>query len=345
MADLDWMGGLKLDDDYFLPEAPDFSWIREGASFWIYDDEGRFAIPRTGIEAEPHTWENRRYNANFTMPGGRVLSVGGSGAMHPVMDECGKPAVLGAGPIEYRCIEPFRRWLVGFDGEAEETIYRDPSQPSRKVPLRYQVELEMNVPADVAHNSPENFFALGKGQQRDAMSVGLGWRLEQLFKADGWVEVDGARQAFKGRGLRVKRRSVRTDGLFLRGHCWQSAVFPDGSAFGYLAYPPHDDGFEPWNFGFIYSGGKMHKAKVKNPPWLKDLEPAGEDVSFELESELGTVRIAGRTQLPFGRKHQTALWGLTLQQAAAMYEWDGQKAYGMIERSSAVKSQELTVTQ
>lgn len=330
----EWMDGLKPEDDYFLAEAPDFSWIREGASFWIYDDKGRFAIPRTGIEAEPHTWENRRYNANFTMPGGRILSAGGSGAMHPVMDECGNPAVLGAGPIEYRCIEPFRRWLVSFDGEAMETTYGEAQPTPRPAPLRYQVELTMAVPADVAHVTPEKFFALGKGQQRDAMSVGLGWRLEQLFTADGWVEVDGGRETFKGRGLRVKRRSVRTDGLFLRGHCWQSAVFPDGSAFGYLTYPPHDDGYAPWNFGYVWKDGKMHAGKVKDAPWLVDLEPAGEDVSFTLATDAGDVRIAGRTVLPSGRKHKTDLWGLTLQQAGVLYEWNGQKAYGMIERST-----------
>lgn len=337
MASGDWMGGLKPQDDYFLAEPPEFTWIREGASFWIYDDEGRFAIPRTGIEAESHTWESRRYNANFTLPDSRMLTAGGSGAMHAVMDECGKPAVLGAGPIEYRCIEPFKRWLVSFDGEVQESTYRDPSAPTRSLPLRYQVELTMAVPADVAHNTPENFFALGKGQQRDAMSVGLGWRLEQLFTADGWVELDGGRETFKGRGLRVKRRSVRTDGLFLRGHCWQSAVFPDGRAFGYLCYPPHEDGNEAWNFGFVYADGVMHPAKVTNPPWLKDLEPAGEDVSCELESDLGTVRISGRTVMPFGRKHETQLWGLTLQQSGVIYEWDGQRAHGMIERSNPVR--------
>ena len=342
MAQSDWMGGLGLQEDYFLPEPPEYSWIREGASFWIYDDEGRFAIPRTGIEAEPHTWENRRYNANFALADGRVLIAGGSGAMHDVMDQNGKPAVLGAGPISYRCIDPFRRWMVSFDGEAAQTHVADQIAGSGadmpRVPLRYQVDLRMNVPADVAHNTPENFFRLGKGQQRDAMSVGLGWRLEQLFTAEGWVELDGKKQEFTGRGLRVKRRSIRTEGLFLRGHCWQSAVFPDGRAFGYLAYPPHDDEFEPWNFGYVYQEGTMYPATAKKMPWIGGLHPAGEDVPVELHCDLGVIHIGGKTAFPSGGVRKTDLWGLTLQQAGVLYEWDDQRAYGMIERSCANKA-------
>src|SRR3546814_11822190 len=42
---------------------------------------------------------------------------------------------------------------------------------------------------------------------------------------------------FRGTGTRIHRQSIRRlDGFF--GHCWLSALFPDGRAFGCLAYPP-----------------------------------------------------------------------------------------------------------
>ncbi|MBV1690257.1 hypothetical protein KRR38_21875 [Novosphingobium sp. G106] len=114
-------GGLRLEDDYFFEQPSACAWEREGTSFWIFDDEGRFGIPRNGVEAEPVSWENRRYQANFAFADGRVLSDMGAGAMHPVRDGNGQPAVLGAGPLTFRCLEPFRRWQVGFDGEVSDT--------------------------------------------------------------------------------------------------------------------------------------------------------------------------------------------------------------------------------
>lgn len=341
MSDADWRGCLRPEDDYFLAEPPEFSWIREGSSFWIYDDEGRFGIPRFGIEAEPVSWENRRYQANFTLPGNRVLIDDGAATMHPAMDEAGNPAVLGAGPLAMRCIEPWKRWAVEFDGEVHDTTLEDQiagkARDAPRVPLRYQIKLAMNVPAYLQDCSPEAFVKRGTGERRDSLSVGLGWRIEQLFTGEGWYELGGKRETFTCSGMRVKRRSVRTDGLFLRGHCWQTAVFPDGRAFGYLAYPTHADGSPGWNYGFIWQDGRMIPARATVMPWLKEPNAAPQDVSLELESELGTTRIAGVTTLSTMRVARSDLFGLSLEQTGVRYEWDGQAAYGMLERSSVTR--------
>jgi hypothetical protein len=338
MEEEGWTGGLEHEDDLFLAVPPECSWVREGSSFWIFSDDGEFGLPRIGVEAEPVSWESRRYQANFAFRDGRVLQDAGVGTMHPVLDGTSRPAVLGAGPVTMRCIEPFRRWLVGFDGQVNDTHVKQQiaqsAAPGPRIPLRYQIELAMKVPAFLQDCSPEAFFKRGKGEQRDSLSVGLGWRIEQLFTGQGWVEVGGTRRTFSASGMRVKRRSIRTDGLFLRGHCWQTAVFPDGSAFGYLAYPPHDDGYEPWNFGFIYKGGKMYPAKAKNMPWLRRALHEGDDVSVELHSDLGVTRIEGRTTLSTFRLGSKELWSLSLQQSGVRYVWDGKVAYGMIERSA-----------
>lgn len=335
----DWTGGLPLDADLMLaePPPPPFDWIREGTSLWAFEENGRFAIPRIGVEAEPWSWDRRRYAANFVFADGRVLHDAGVGDSPTVLDEAGIPAVLGGGPITFRCIEPFRRWHVSFDGEVVDTHVSaqiaGTVDRTRRTRLRYDLELEMAVPANVQDNSPANFARWSKGKQRDAVSVGLGWRFEQLLRGTGQLEVDGTKEAFRLVGSRIKRRSIRTDGLMLRGHCWQAALFPDGRAFGFEARPVHDDGFEPWNEGFIYIDGRMYRAVVANPKWLGEVTPQGQDVSFELHSELGETRIVGTTELTTCRVATTELWGLNLQQGGARYEWDGQAAYGMIERS------------
>jgi hypothetical protein len=333
-------GSLPLEADYMLAEAPPppFDWVREGTSYWLFEESGAFAIPRIGVEAEPWSWDKRRFQSNFALPDGRILMRSGQGQMPPVMDQDGKPAILGGGPLTFQCLKPFERWLVTFDGMVIDTHVSDQIamtvDDGRLVPLKYEFELTMAVPPNEQDISPGKFATWGKGKRRDAASVGLGWRFEQMLRGKGEVEVDGERRAAKVVGSRIKRRSVRTDGLFLRGHCWQAVLFPDGRAAGFEARPVHDDGEEPWNEGFIYQDGKMHPARAARVPWLREIVASGEDVSFELESELGTTRIEGVTELAtfqLGRDH---LWGLRLQQSGARYSWDGQSAYGMIERSS-----------
>ncbi len=344
MAQTDMSGGLPPDADLMMeaPPAPPFDWVREGTSFWLFEENGAFGIPRNGVEAEPHTWDNRRYQANFALADGRILHSVGSGAMPSVFDAQGRPAILGGGPLTYRCIEPFRRWLVTFDGMAVDTHVHDQIactvDRNRQVPLRYEFELEMVVPPNIQDISPARFATWGKGRQRDAISVGLGSRFEQMLRGEGEVTLDGQTLTARVNGSRIKRRSIRTDGLMLRGHCWQAVVFPDGRAAGYEARPVHDDGSEPWNEGFVYQDGTMYPAKATRIPWLTDIVSSGEDVSFELESELGVTRIAGRTTLATFQLSKAHLHGLRLSQSGARYSWGGIPALGMIERSSWASS-------
>ncbi len=337
-------GGLPVDADWMLaePPAPPFDWVREGTSFWVFDDKGEFAIPRIGVEAEPHSWENRRFHCNFALADGRLLLSAGRGTMPRVMDESGRPAVMGAGPVSFQCLEPFEKWRVRFDGMVTDTHLSNQISnsidPGRQVRLKYELEASMAVPADVQDISPQKFFTWGKGKQRDAASVGLGWRFQQLMRIEGEYEIDGVRRVFRGTGNRVKRRSVRTDGLFLRGHCWQSAVFPDGRAFGFEVRPVHDEGFEPWNEAYIYQDGRMHHGKVVKVPWLDKIIERGEDVSVEIQTDLGLTRIDGRTHISTFRISNPDIWGLNLHQAGARYTWGEQSTFGMIERSTVVKA-------
>jgi len=204
---------------------------------------------------------------------------------------------------------------------------------SQRTPLKYDLELTMEIMPWVQEVSPEVFFSWGTGKKRDALSVGLGWRFEQMLRGEGELFIDGKQQGFTFSGMRVKRRSVRTDGLFLRGHCWQCAIFPDGSAFGYLTYPPHDDGYEAWSEGFVYKEGRMYKAKPLKMPWLTEIAASGQDVSLELEYDLGIARIEGQTINSTWGLHRDLLPGFALQQTGVAYSWDGKEAFGMLERS------------
>jgi hypothetical protein len=78
----------------------------------------------------------------------------------------------------------------------------------------------------------------------------------------------------------------------------------------------------------------MYPAKATKIPFLRTIKPEGDDVSLELESELGATRIDGVTTLATFHLGNPGVNGFNNQQGGVRYAWDGQRAYGMIERSS-----------
>ncbi|WP_262403050.1 hypothetical protein, partial [Actinomadura sp. CNU-125] len=149
-----------------------------------------------------------------------------------------------------------------------------------------------------------------------------------------------------GSGLRIRRQGVRKLADFW-GHCWQSAVFPSGRAFGYIAYPPRPDGQPTFNEGFVFTGdGDLVPARVVRAPWLTRLRALGEDVSLVLETEAGTVEIEGETVFSTHDVHhgddtysvralkQEISDFPAVHQAGVRYRWDGEETFGMLERSN-----------
>jgi hypothetical protein len=80
--------------------------------------------------------------------------------------------------------------------------------------------------------------------------------------------------------------------------------------------------------------GRLIPARIVSAPFLRRIVFEGDDASVELESELGRTRIAGVTALSTFRVGNPDIGGLNLQQGGARFTWDGQSAYGMVERSS-----------
>jgi hypothetical protein len=305
---------------------------------WLYEENGAFAFPRMGIEAEAQAWNNRRLQAAFTFPDGRALNGAGLGVAPPAFDAEGRPTVIGAGPLAFRCIEPFRRWSMTYDGAAldgdvSEQIGGTYGRRGSK-PVKLHVEMTMVTPAWVQQTTVDTS-ALTQVEIENAGAMGLGYRFEHHLRAVGVYEIDGKTYDFKGVGTRIHRQSIRKmDGFF--GHCWLSAVFPNGDAFGCLAYPPRDGGDGPYahNDAVIFKDGRLYLARIVNAPFLRRIIPAGDELMLELESELGRTVIEGTTALNTFRIGNPDIGGLNLHQGGALFRWGGQKAYGMVERST-----------
>jgi prepilin-type processing-associated H-X9-DG protein len=344
---IDLTGGIDPARELVFAERPEDPEMRDSVSFWVSDDRGELALPRIGIEAVGANWANHGVQANVAFADGRVFRLRTDAASVPSVDDAGNATILGAGPLICRMIEPFTTWRMSFDGEMTQTSTAalvSGEIAGSTVPVRFDVEMTMAVPpweqgalsrsaGDVLANSDEGGLMGGP-------------RYEQLFRASGSVSIDGVEQQFNGQGLRIRRQGVRKLATFW-GHCWQTAVFPSGKAFGFMAYPPREDGKPTFNEGFIFDGDAgLIPATVVEAPWLTEIRTGSQDVSLVLETERGRVRIEGETVLAtFDIHHRDKTFSTNLvheenadfpalQQAGVRYTWDGEVTYGMIERSN-----------
>jgi len=340
---MDLTGGMDPATDFVTAAAPADPTRREGASMWIWDDAGRFGMPRMAVEAVGATWETRTVMFNVAFPDGRVLVSWGNEPAHPPEGSDGLPRVLGGGSLRLECIDPYHYWRLTFDGAAVETTVEDqlagrsPRGPAvddaPTTDLFIEVHARMAVPPWTQGSlEPAGQFVVGEQ------------RFEQLFSADGVVRVDGTETAFAGSGLRIHRKGGnRSDYSDWFGHCWQSARFPSGRAFGYIHYAPRPDGSVKYCEGYVFDGDDLIPARVDGTPWMTRMTPSGQDASFALESERGRADIEVETSISTfvpEIKLGEDLSFPPLQQGIARYRWDGEEAYGMIERSYPVRMME-----
>jgi hypothetical protein len=334
---MDLSGGLAAEREHFLVDQPVDQDMRDSASFWVYDDAGVISLPRIGIEAVGSNWESHQYQVNVALGDGRVYRIREKGTRHSPIGPDGQPSKLGAGPLEFGCPEPFRVLTATFDGTAVQTsttalMRREDDGP--RVGLQFTVEATLAAPPWInGAMSAETAEQLASSIEGVFMG---GARYEQLFRAVGMVRVDGEEYQFSGSGTRVRRQGAREMAGFW-GHCQQSAVFPSGRGFGYIAYRPRPDGGGSYNEGYVFTGdGNLVPAKVVRAPWLSSLQANGEDVSVVLDSEIGIIEIGGETvQSVFNLGDPTSTHALAaLYQGGARYTWDGEQTYGAIERST-----------
>jgi len=337
---IDLTGGLSDELEYVFTEQPDDPEMRESVNAWIWDDGVEFGMPRIGVEAVADQWDTHDVQLNMAFADGRVFNIFSPGKIHDPIGADGKARVLGAGPLSFELVEPYGHLRMRVAGEATTMTVEAqmkgafPGQGDT-VPIELEVDLHPAVPpwmngallADAKR-------VLDTQEEGDLM--GHPWRFEQLCRATGRLCVGDETYSINGAANRIRRQSIRREAK-LRGHAWQASLFPSGRGFGYIAYPPRDDGKDTYNEGYLFDGdGSLIPARVVQAPWLRTLTSKGEDVSCVLETEDGrTVTIQGETAVStFMVMPPDVGGGLQLQQAIARYTLDGETANGMLERST-----------
>lgn len=334
---MDLTGGLGDDREYVFATQPDDPEMRESVNAWIWDDGIQVGMPRIGVEAVADQWDTHDLQVNIGYSDGRVFRVLGSGKVHDPSGGDGRPRVLGAGPLSFELVEPFRHWRMHLDGLAVATTVHEQiaghfSSEEATVPVEVHIDIRSAVPPwENGALVAEAGRVLAEQEEGDLMG---GPRFEQLSRATGTLRVGDQSHEIHGGALRVRRQGIRRLPTF-RGHAWQSALFPSGRGFGYIVYPPRDDGKATYNEGYLFEGdGELIPALVVQAPWLRSVEPSGEDVSVVLETDRGTTTIHGESIISTFHAMLDIPGALVLQQAISRFTWDGETANGMTERSS-----------
>jgi hypothetical protein len=333
---IDLTGGVDPSSDHFLAARPDDPQFRESASVWISDDAGLIGLPRMGIEAVAESWDKRDLQVNLGFPDGRTVIVREPGEGRSPVDADGVCRTFAAGGLEFRHVEPFKTLTVTYDGTGLDTTAHALARgqvDGPRIPLRIDVELTIAAPPWVPGTMNED---AAEVFHQGFAGAFISPRYEQLCTTRGTVRAGDDEWSFTGTGLRIHRQGVRDVGGFW-GHCWPSALFPSGKGFGGLAFPERPDGQPTYNEAYVFDGERMIPATLVDAPWLRRLQPFGEDVAVTLRTADGDVRIEGETIVSAcmagGTHHEFAP---ALQQAGVRYRWDGELSYGMMERSIPV---------
>jgi len=342
---IDLSGGLADAREFVFAEQPDDPEMRESVNVWVWDSRNEVGMPRIGVEAVAEHWATHDIQVNIAFADGRVVNILGPAPAHDPKGPDGRPRIFGAGPLSFELLEPFTRWRLRLDGrgtwtsvDAQLAGWTPGLGGGDPVEVVLDLDIESAVPPWEGGTLLEEAGRVMATQEEGALMGGP--RFEQLFRTTGRLRVGTDSHDIDGGGLRIRRTGVRRLAAF-RGHVWQSSIFPSGRAFGLLLYPPRNDGKPTFNEGYLFEGGDaLTPARVVDAPWLRRLEPKGQDVSVVLETERGRTTITGETILStfmvMGPQQGMGFTeGFNLQQAIVRYDWEGETANGMLERSTS----------
>jgi hypothetical protein len=335
----DHSGGLAAALDRVVVDPPDVPGFGENHALWLFDETGEHHL-NFHLENVPGEWGQRREHGYVTLGDGRLLLVQGEGGTSDSSTAC-------SATTRFTVREPFERWTGERRGTARVTsldaLCSGPNTDGSRAALAFSFDATMARPPWVQGALST---AAREDMDVDAGAFIGGFRYEQLFRADVELEVDASTHRFRATGLRTHRAGPRNLTEMV-GHCWASALLPSGRAFGFQRYP-RPDGSIGFSEGWVAAdpGGAAAVAAVVEAPWLERLPTTGQRFVIVLDQGGRSARIdvelvsamlmtvAGTGDLAWMRQGLHDIEGLVLVQSMARFVWDGEEAFGLLERSA-----------
>jgi hypothetical protein len=341
MSRLDLSGGLPAAREEIRRTEPDIPFWSENLLFAIYDPTSDVGL-WLHLGTVPNDWTMWHEMNYVFLPGDEgVLSMWSYHRTAPDR----RPA--GAG-LEFRCIEPFRRWRVSFDGFGLYTSNREMQAGLARVGSnrRFVVDLDIEsvTPAWDAHTGATA--ETGRGSMHDQ-----GWakeHYEQLYRARGSVFFGAGDVPFDGYGWRDHSQGPRGGGSGAPwgGHLITGTLYDSGRGWGLSRYW-NPDGTISLEGGWVAgTDGVLHYAEVTETPRLRDLVMCGEELPIGLRWSGGTLETTIRTRRSLWLSMMKGLAvGRDLDGPGLMYvlnhgtaEWDGEIGINYIERSDMLNA-------
>lgn len=341
MVDRDFSNGLPAEKESVVAERPTEPFWAENLLFSLYDPESDlgFWLHLGSVPNEWDMWEDR---VLVCLPGDEgVLSQWGY-YRTPQEKKPGGPN------LAFRCIEPFKRWKVTFDGFAQHATNQEMQDGLIPEGLRRRLiidlDIECGTPVWDAHTSAHG--SGGKGEMKSQSWASEHY--EQLYRASGQVRVGDTSYAFNGTGWRDHSRGPRggENREPWGGHAIAGCLFPSGKAFIFSTYWRPDGSISLEGAAVVDGNGVFHEAEVLEPPRLSSLQLSGETLPVRLRwpgGEIDTTMTTRRTIWASLQKHLAV--GKDLSGAGSMYvlnfgpcEWDGELGQFYLERSDLLNA-------
>ena len=248
-----------------------------------------------------------------------------------------------ASNLEFRCIEPFRRWRLAFDGYAvhttEEQMTAGASPPGER--RRLVIDLDVDCIGGVWDAA-----AAASGSRGAGSLDSQGWakeHYEQLFRASGRVVAGSDEFDFEGAGWRDHSRGPRGGGTGAAwgGHVIMGGAFSSGRGFILSRYWT-PEGLVTLEGGALVDGdGRLHYARVESAPRLREFRMSGESLPVGLSFHAGRVDLECVTRrslwTPMRKKYAAAVdmtgTGLNYALNFSRCVWDGEEGWVYSERS------------
>jgi hypothetical protein len=328
--------GLPDEADFIVPECPDVEMWSENLLFALYDqnvDIGMWLHLGT-VPGNWTMWEDRVL----------VMLPGHDGALSLRGYHHTAPERRPAGPgLDFRQIEPWRRWHVSFDGfglyTPEDEMLAGIAHDGPGRPFTVDLDVECVTPAWDARTATKQASGAGSMDTQEWASE----HYEQLLHATGTVTLDSGMYPFDGYGWRDHSRGPRHHRLldYWGGHVIMGCVYPgSGRAWGFSRYY-NNDGSITLEGGYVFADGVFEHARVVTAPRLLELEHPSRPLPVALEWSGGLIESTLTYDHTLWTSMQRSLTvGKDLDGRALMYvldfghcDWDREIGHFYSERS------------
>jgi hypothetical protein len=338
----DFSNGLPAERETIRTTEPDVPFWCENLLFALYDPTADVAF-WLHLGTVPNDWTLWKEQCYAYLPDDDgVLSMW---SHHRTVPER-RP---GGANSEFRCVEPFRRWHVTFDGYGLHTSNEDMTQGLARVGLsrRFFVDLDIEFVAPVWDMHTAATAAGGKGSME-----GQGWatgHYEQLYRARGTTVLGEKEIQFDGYGWRDHSTGPRGGGTGAPwgGHVITGTVYPDSGRVWGLSRYWTPEGVISLEGGYVVTeDGTFHHAEVTDAPRLRELTLATEELPIGLRWNGGTLQTTIRTRRSLWVSMMKDLAvGKDLDDHGLMYVlnhgpclWDGEEGVNYLERSDPLNA-------